>query len=175
MVTHGRFIEGSGLREILEACLLATIGVGAVVEVNQIKRARYCIHVTFRSLYQKLVDAVKADRSTLDPWKWLVEKSLSSSMAHYRSLVTNFQIEILVFVRSIREGNFHLYVQPLRNVLKWLFALDYTNYARCLAIHVFNLISLPTTHPDVCQQISLKQNALFREWHWTKSMSRTIK
>ena len=154
LVTHGRFIEGSGLREILEACLLATIGVGAVV--NQVKRARYCIHVAFRSLYQKLVDAVKADRSTLDPWKWLVEKSLSSSMAHYRSLVTNFQIEILVFVRSIREGNFHLYVQSLRNVLKWFFALGYTYYARWLAIHVFNLISLPTTHSDVYQKISLK-------------------
>ena len=118
LVTHGQFIEGSGLREILDACLLVTIGVGAVVDVNQIKRARYCVQVTLCSLYRKLVDAVKADGSTLDPWKWLEEKSLSSSMAHYWSLVINLQIEILVFVRSIREGNFHLYVQSLRNLLR---------------------------------------------------------
>ena len=65
LVTHGQFIEGSGLREILDACLLVTIGVGAVVDVNQIKRARYCVQVTLCSLYRKLVDAVKADGSTL--------------------------------------------------------------------------------------------------------------
>ena len=97
LVTHGQFIEGSGLREILDAYSLATIGVGAVVDVNQIKRGRYSVQLTLCSLYGKLVDAVKADGSTLHPRKWLEEKSLSSSMAHYWSLVINLQIEILVF------------------------------------------------------------------------------
>ena len=100
-----------------------------------------------------MADPVKADGSTLDPWKWLEEKSLSSSMAHYWSLVINLQIEILVFVRSVREGNSLLYVQSLRNLLNCFFALDHTNYARWLTIHVFDLISLPTTHPDVYQQM----------------------
>ena len=73
----------------------------------------------------------------------------------YGSLLdlVNIQIEILVFVRSIREGNFHVYVQSLRNLLKWFFAEDHTNYARWLTIHVFDLISLPATHPDVYQQM----------------------
>ena len=111
LVTHGQFIEGSGLREILDAYSLAAIGVGAVVDVNQIKRGRYCVQLTLCSLYRKLVDAVKADGSTLHPRKWLEEKSLSSSMAHYWSLVINLQIEILVFVRSVREGNFFTYIK----------------------------------------------------------------
>ena len=34
LVTHGHFTEGSGLREIVETCSLATIGVGTVVGVN---------------------------------------------------------------------------------------------------------------------------------------------
>ena len=60
---------------ILEACSLATIGVGAVVYVNQIKRAPYCVQVTLSSLYQNLLDAVKPmAHSTLDPWKWLQKK-----------------------------------------------------------------------------------------------------
>ena len=78
-------------------------------------------------------------------------------MAHYWSLVINLEIEILVFVCSIREGNFHLYVQSLRNLLEWFLALDHTNYARWLTIHVFNLISLPITHPDVYQQINAQR------------------
>ena len=99
LVTHGQFIEVRGLREILDACSLATIGVGAVVDFNQIKRARYCVQVTLCSLYRKLVDAVKADGSTLDPWKWLEEKSLSSSMADYWRLGN----------KSFRDvGNMHL-------------------------------------------------------------------
>ena len=89
LIIHGQFIKGSALREILEACSLATIGVGALVDVNEIKRARCCVQVTLCSLYQKLVDAVKADGSTLDLWKWIEEKSLSSSMVHYWSLVIN--------------------------------------------------------------------------------------
>ena len=51
LVTHGQFIERSGLREILETCSLATIGVGAVVGVNQTKRIRSCVQVTLCSLY----------------------------------------------------------------------------------------------------------------------------
>ena len=71
-----------------------------------------CVQLcTLCSLYQKLEDGVKADSSTLDPWRWLEEKSLSSSMAHYWSLVINLQIEILVFVRSVREGNFFTYIK----------------------------------------------------------------
>ena len=99
------------------------------------------------SLYRKLVDVVKADGSNLDSWKWLEEKSLSSSIPHYWSLVINPQIEILVFIRSTREGNFHLYVQSLRNLLKWFFALDHTNYARRLTTHVFDPISF-TYYPS---------------------------
>ena len=129
LVTYGQFIEGSGLREILETFSLAAIVVGAVVYVKQINRARYCEQVTLRFLYRKLVDIVKADGSALDPLKWLEEKLLSSSMAHHWSFVINLQIEILVFVYSVIEGNFPLYVKSLRNLLKWSFVLDDTNYA----------------------------------------------
>ena len=42
---NGQFIERSGLREILEGCSLAIIAVSTVVDVNQIKRARYCVQL----------------------------------------------------------------------------------------------------------------------------------
>ena len=87
LVTYGQFIEGSGLREILETFSLAAIVVGAVVNVKQINRACYCEQVTLRFLYRKFVDIVKADGSALDRLKWLEEKLLSSSMAHHWSFV----------------------------------------------------------------------------------------
>ena len=117
LVIHGQFVQDSGLKDILGTCSLATIGVGAVVDVNQIKRARYCVQVTLCALYRKLVDAAKKEDTALTPIQWLNNKSSSSGMCYYWSLVIDLQIEILAFVRSIREGNFHLYVQSLRNLL----------------------------------------------------------
>ena len=36
-----------------------------VVNVNQIKRARYCLQVTLRALYRKLTDIERKEESTL--------------------------------------------------------------------------------------------------------------
>ena len=83
LIIQGQFDEESDLRKILETWSLAASGVGAAVDVNQIKRASYCVQVTFCSLFRKLVDAVKANGLPLDPWNWVEGKSLSSSMAHY--------------------------------------------------------------------------------------------
>ena len=84
------------------------------MDVNQIKRARYCIQVVLCTLYQKLCDAVKKDESPLHPLKWLEEKSKTSGMCYFWRMVINLQIEILIFVRSLREGNFPVYVQTMR-------------------------------------------------------------
>ena len=82
LVTHGQFIEESGLRKILEVCSLATIGIGTLFDFNQIKWARYCVQVTLCSLYRKLVDAVRASGSTLDPWKWLEKNCFQAVLKH---------------------------------------------------------------------------------------------
>ena len=145
--------SGSGLKENLDTCSLSTIGVGAVVDVNQINRARYCVQVTLCALYRKLIDAVNKTGSSLDPWKWMEEKSSSGDMVFYLRLVMNLQLEILIFVRAIREGNFSLFVQSLRNFLKWFFALGHINYARWLTVHVFDLVSLPITYPEIYQKM----------------------
>ena len=42
---HGQLIAGNGLPEVLNQCSLATTGLDAVVDVNHIKRARYCVQV----------------------------------------------------------------------------------------------------------------------------------
>ena len=39
-------------------------------------------------------------------------------------MILNLQLLMLVFVRSIREGNFSLYIDSLTQLVKWFFALD---------------------------------------------------
>ena len=61
LVLHGQRIKASGLMEILNNLKTSTIGLFAVVDVNSIKRATYCIQVTLSTLYVKLNGATALD------------------------------------------------------------------------------------------------------------------
>lgn len=60
---------------------------------------------------------------------------------------TIFKIEILglIFVRAHREKNFPLYVEALKALTPWFFALDHQNYAKWIPIHIRDMQSLPTS------------------------------
>ena len=50
---HGEIISGRGLTEILDNNELSTIGISsATLDVNHIKRSRYCLQVTLCALYK---------------------------------------------------------------------------------------------------------------------------
>ena len=53
------------------------------------------------------------------------------------------------FIRSIREGDFPLYVQVCDELCSWFHALDHTNYARWLLVHVRDMVQLPFKHPEL--------------------------
>ena len=80
--------------------------------------------------------------------EWLKSKAKISQMCNYMKL----QIEILLFIRSIRESNFTLYVLCVKNLMKWLFAFDHYNYARWVSGHLRDLIGVHLTCPDVFKE-----------------------
>ncbi len=67
---------------------------------------------------------------------------------------TCLELELLVFsfVRSLRTGNFDLYVNTLTKLTPWFFSLNHTNYARWMPVHVRDMCSLSVTHPDVARE-----------------------
>ena len=149
LVMHGQLIDGSGLMDILNQHKFSTIGLSAVVDVNSIKRARYCVQVTLCALYIKVKYAAVNNNSSLPPYEWLRLKSKESETCFFWKMVMDFQINILIFVRSIREGNFKLYVEVIRKLMKWYFILDRYNYARWLSVHLFDLMTMEVRYPDV--------------------------
>ena len=56
---------------------------------------------------------------------------------------------VLVFVRSLREANFTMYVDTLAELAPWFHALDHTNYARWIPVHLRDMLELPKKHPDI--------------------------
>ena len=60
---HGQLIKGSGLLEVLRENQFSMIGLSSVVDVNNIKRARYTLQITLCSLF-KLLDEAISDTPT---------------------------------------------------------------------------------------------------------------
>ena len=66
------------------------------------------MQVTLNFLYLELVDAVKNDKSELSLITWLQEKASSNDMCYYLFVLMNLVTSILIFIRSMREGDFFL-------------------------------------------------------------------
>jgi len=46
------------------------------------------------------------------------------------------EICILIYVHPIREANFTKYLDALTEMTPWFYALDHTNYARWIPVHL---------------------------------------
>lgn len=53
------------------------------------------------------------------------------------------------FIRSLREGDFPLYVQVCDDLCSWFHVMVHTNYARWLPVHVRDMVQLPEKHPQL--------------------------
>ena len=83
-------------------------------------------------------------------------------MIFYWKTILELELTILVFIRSIRESNFSLYVISLRSLMKWYYSMDHYNYARWLSVHLFDLVQLQYTLPDV-MNILIKDISHFKK------------
>ena len=62
------------------------------------------------------------------------------------------QLILLEFVKSLRTGDFNLYIQSLVLIVPWVFCLDHYHYARWLPIHINTMLNLNLTHPDIAAE-----------------------
>ena len=71
LVIHEQMVKGSGLLEILTENKSSMIGLSAVVNVNNIKRARYTLQITLCSTFNQLREAMPNNLTDLSPYDWL--------------------------------------------------------------------------------------------------------
>ena len=88
---------------------------------------------------------------------WCEEQSRKKPMFGYWTLVKQFELHVLLFVRAIRESDFSLYVASLQKLMPWFFAFDRTHYCRWLSVHIQDMISLPHTVPYVYEAFTRGQ------------------
>lgn len=88
-------------------------------------------------------------------------------------LMCEFSLELLllVYIRSLREGNFQLYVETLTQLLPWMFALDHTHYSRWLSVHVCNMMVLSDKHPAILAEFCAGKFVVHKTMHKFSTMA----
>ena len=101
------------------------------------------------------LEAFEAHQASAGPCQkenWDAALRMSSKQFAFWSLVMDLQMLQCHFVRSLREGDFDLYVQVIDELCGWLFIFDQTHYSWWLPIHVKDMVELEKKHPHVLEE-----------------------
>ena len=85
---------------------------------------------------------------TNDVQKWIDEKSFTSPNFKYWTLGIELILKFLVFIRSIREANFELFVKCLTGWVGWFFIFDHHNYARYVPVQLADFSYIKSERPE---------------------------
>ena len=122
--------------------------------MNNIKRTRYTLQITLCSLFNELREAMPNNLTDLSPYDWLLQKSKDSTSFLYWKCVIDLQVLILLYVRSIRVGNFKLHVEVLFKLLILFFIFDHCHYTHWLTMQWFDLYTIESKFPDLYNYFS---------------------
>ena len=101
------------------------------IKVSHVTKIRHAHQVTAASLYTLINQAYKAsidspETESMTFEEWCADQSSHSIQFNYWLKTLSLEILLLLYVRSLREGNFQLYIESLTKLMPWMFALDHT-------------------------------------------------
>lgn len=118
-------------------------------KVTHVKKARNIHQVTAAALYHLLLDSHHESNTELELEAWCRKRAEESVMFKYWLTCIHMEIILLRFVRSIREANYSMYRDSLKETMPWFFLLDHHNYSRWLPIHLKDIFDVEIKLPDV--------------------------
>ena len=156
----GDWLENSGWTSALVQADITTAGkADAMLKASHVTRTRYAHQVTacalyalMRSAYQIHMTSPSLDQTPSEFSTWCDSQSQIHPQFKYWSTVLDLELLVMEFIKSLREGNFHNYVQTLDQLAPWMFTLDHSHYARWLPVHIRDMNILKDKHPDIYQQ-----------------------
>ena len=158
--TLGDLLDGSGWTGSLIQAGVATSGTAdSFLRASHMTRTRRAHQITASSLYILLQKAYTEYSNALDEGHnmmsvedWCTERASSCPQFHFWSIILQLELQVMIYVRSIREADFLLYIDALTKIVPWFFALGHTHYARWIPVHLRDMIMLKDTHPNVNNQ-----------------------
>ena len=163
--TLGDWLQGSGWTQALGQAEITTAGTAySFLRAAHVTRTRRAHQVTAAALYIRQRRAYDQYSTTNTEVKMMstLEASKTGAVRENRVIRSfstgqqswHWSCPILINVRSMREANFSMYLDALTELVPWFFALDHTNYARWIPVHLRDMAELANKHPDVFTEFS---------------------
>lgn len=160
----GDWLDKSGWVDS-EALIQANIASSGTAEsflkVSHVTRTRWAHQITACSLYNILLCKeynndmkITVTDQVVFMEEWCTRQQENVPQFFYWYTTLQLQFLALTFIRSLREANFKLYIDSLTKLVLWCFCLDQTNYARWLSVHIWDMTSLASQHPDIVSAFS---------------------
>ena len=168
----GNWLEGSGWTNALVQAEVTTPGTAdSFLNAAHVLRTRHAHEVTAATLdilmhkaYDTYCVSLDEGAEALPFNEWRNQREAVCPHFQYWSLTLKFQLTILIFVRSLHEGNFQLYKEACASLAPWFFALNSTHYARWLPVHIRDMKSLDKEIPSVASEFR-KGNFVVQKSH----------
>ena len=174
----GNWLEDSGWSNAIVQSGVASPGTAdSFITASHITRTRHAHQVTASALYILLKRAYVHYTASLDEGidplefeTWRKQREESVPQFQYWSITLDFELAVLIFVRSLRERNFQLYIDSLTVLVPWFFALNHTNYARWLPVHIRDMMTLAQIHPAVAREFEAGKFVVRKTCHSFSSL-----
>ena len=100
------------------------------------------LYLLHQSAYKEYIQALD-DSSNAVPFEdWCDAGSDACPQFQFWYLILQLELAVMIYVRSIREADFLLYIEALFKIFSWFFALDHAHYSRWVPIHLRDRVSL---------------------------------
>ena len=173
--TLGDWLDGSGWAQTLVRADITTPGTAeSFLRASHVTRTRRAHQVTAAALhilqhraydhYCKREDNDREHQLSFEDWCY--QRGEEYPQFQYWSIVLQLELLLNVYVRSLRQASFSMYLDALTELACWFHAMDHTNYARWIPVHLKDMAELPERHPEVARK--------FREGSFTVQKTNKI-
>ena len=136
----GDWLEGSGWTDVFEKANFNTVGrIESFLSGSKIKRSRYAHQVSLAALVTMSNIAFESQNDFGTYGEWTKKTSERSVNALYWFAVIDLEVLLFMFVRSLRETSFRLFISCLSSICTCMFALNHVHYARWLSVFINDL------------------------------------
>lgn len=150
----GDWLEDSGW---VEALVQASAGTAeSFLKASHVTQTRHAhqvtassLHILLKNSYASYLESLESGDHTETFEEWCVKRKQEAPQFHFWYTALQLELMVLTFVKSLRTGNFSLYVDSLTKLAPWFFIMNHTNYARWVPVHIRDMASLHTAHPDM--------------------------
>ena len=83
---------------------------------------------------------------------WKKDLIAKNANACYWFQLIDMKLLLFAFIRSLRDSDFQSFLESLKCITKWMFALDHTHYARWLPVFIKDLEALDSSTRDAFEK-----------------------